>query len=245
MKTETVLEVRRLTKLYKNHRGIRNISFEVQRGEVFGLLGPNGAGKTTAMKILTGLCRPGEGSVRIFGTDPQECFEQAMSKVGCLIEKPEAYEYMSARRNLELSSRYYPEVDTKRIDEVLEMVGLRNYAGEKVKVYSLGMKQRLGLAAALLSRPELVILDEPANGLDIEGMVDIRNLILQLSGDCGITFLVSSHLVHEMELTCSRIGILSEGELIATGTVQDLLQKHPSLEDYFIRRVREDRRFRQ
>lgn len=241
---EKVLEVKNLTKLYKNGRGIRNISFEVNKGDVFGFLGPNGAGKTTAMKVVTGLCRPESGEVRIFGINAGEDYEGAMKSVGCLIEKPEAYEFMSGYSNLEMAARYYEGIDRPRLDEVLEIVGLSNYAHERVGVYSLGMKQRLGLALAILSRPGLVILDEPANGLDIEGMVDIRNIIQRLSREQCISFFISSHLVHEMELTCTRIGILSDGELIAAGTVNELLDTHPSLEDYFIKQVELDRRLK-
>lgn len=242
---ESVLEVKNLTKVYKNARGIRNISFEVNKGDVFGFLGPNGAGKTTAMKVVTGLCRPDSGEVKIFGINTGEDFEGAMKNVGCLIEKPEAYEFMSGYGNLEMAARYYKGIGKPRLEEVLETVGLGKYAHERLGVYSLGMKQRLGLALAILSRPELVILDEPANGLDIEGMVDIRNIIQHLSREQGITFFISSHLVHEMELTCTRIGIISDGNLIATGTVNELLATHSSLEDYFMKQVEQDRRLKQ
>lgn len=242
---EKVLEVKGLTKLYKNGRGIRNISFEVNKGDVFGFLGPNGAGKTTAMKVVTGLCRPDSGDVRIFGINTGVDYEGAMKSVGCLIEKPEAFEFMSGYNNLKMAARYYTGIDRARLEEVLEMVGLSKYAHERAGVYSLGMKQRLGLALAIISRPGFVILDEPANGLDIEGMVDIRNIIQHLSQEQGITFFISSHLVHEMELTCTRIGILSGGELIATGTVNELLNTHPSLEDYFMKQVEQDRRLKQ
>jgi ABC-2 type transport system ATP-binding protein len=244
-KMEKVLEVKGLTKLYKNNRGIRNINFEIYKGDIYGFLGPNGAGKTTTMKMITGLCRAYKGEIKVFGTNISENFEAAMKKVGCLIEKPEAYEYMSGYKNLEMAARYYSDLGKSRIEEVLEIVGLKQYMHERAGVYSLGMKQRLGLAAAILSRPELVILDEPANGLDIEGMVDIRNVITSLAEEYGTTFFISSHLVHEMELTCSRIGIIYDGQLIASGTIEELLQNHPSLEDYFIKQVAEGRRLKQ
>lgn len=238
---EKVLEVKELTKLYRNDRGIRDISFDVYKGDIFGFLGPNGAGKTTTMKTITGLCRADSGNVNIFGHDAFESFEAAMSKVGCIIETPEAYEYMSAYKNLELSLRFYKDIGKSRIDEVLEMVGLEKYKHEKVAGYSLGMKQRLGLASAILSKPELVILDEPANGLDIEGTVDIRNTIISLAKEQKVTFFISSHMIHEMEITCSRIGIIDGGRLVETGEVSELLKSHKSLEDFFIRRIREDR----
>jgi len=238
---ENVLEVKGLTKLYKNGRGIRDISFEVSKGEIFGFLGPNGAGKTTTMKIITGLCRADKGEVKILGFNVFEQYEKAMGKVGCIIETSDSYEYISAYKNLELSSRYYHDIEKSRIDEVLKLVGLHKFKNEKVGNFSLGMKQRLGLASAILSNPELVILDEPANGLDIEGMVDIRNIIKELARKEKITFFISSHLIHEMEITCTRVGIINHGELIKGGFVNDLIDSYTSLENYFMSQVRESR----
>jgi ABC-type multidrug transport system, ATPase component len=238
---ENILEVKGLTKLYKNGRGIKDISFEVSKGEIFGFLGPNGAGKTTTMKIITGLCRADEGSVRISGYNISEQYEKAMQKVGCIIEAPDSYEYISAYKNLELASRFYLDVNSSRINEVLSLVGLEKNKNEKVGNFSLGMKQRLGLAAAILSKPELVILDEPANGLDIEGMVDIRNIIKRLAGEYKTTFFISSHLIHEMETTCTRVGIINQGVLLKVKAVKELLEDNSSLEDYFISQVRESR----
>jgi ABC-2 type transport system ATP-binding protein len=240
---EFVLEVERLTKKYPNRRGVEDITFQVRRGDVYGFLGPNGAGKTTVMKVIANLCQADRGHVRIFGYDIATHFEQAIRKVGFLIEKPEAYEYMSGYRNLELALRYYPQLDKRRIDEVLEMVGLASYKNEKVSNYSLGMKQRLGIAAAILSKPELLILDEPTNGLDIEGMVEIRTLIRKLAEEEQITFLISSHLIHEMELICNRVGIVYNGKMLREGLLADILDgTYASLEDYFVQQVREERR---
>jgi ABC-2 type transport system ATP-binding protein len=239
---EKVLEVKGLSKLYKNKRGISDISFEVNKGDVFGFLGPNGAGKTTTMKIITGMCKADKGEIKVFGLDIISNFEKAMRKVGCIIETSEAYEYLSAFKNLQLLATFYKEIKKERIDEVLEIVGLLKYKFDKVGTFSLGMKQRLGLAGAILSKPELVILDEPANGLDIEGTVDIRNIIKSLSENNGTTFFISSHMIHEMEITCNRIGIIDEGRLIRTGSVAELLKDYASLEEYFIKQVREDRR---
>jgi len=238
---DKVLEVKGLAKLYRNNRGIRDISFEVYRGDIFGFLGPNGAGKTTTMKIITGLCRPDKGSVSIFGIDAFSRFESAMRRIGCIIENPEAYEYMSAYANLRMAAKYYENIIPSRIDEVLELVGLIKYKNEKVAGYSLGMKQRLGIASAILSKPELVILDEPANGLDIEGTVDIRNIITKLACEHGITFFISSHMIHEMELTCTRLGIIDDGRLITTASVNELPEDCRSLEEFFIKQLREDR----
>src|SRR5690606_17846567 len=155
-------------------RGVRDISFEVAKGDIFGFIGPNGAGKTTILKIIMGLIHQDQGSVRILGHNVTEQFEQAIERVGCMIETADAYEYMSAFDNLKLAARFYPELPKSRIDEVLEQVGLTPYKKEKVSGFSFGMKQRLALGSALLSKPELVILDEPTNGLDFEGILDFR-----------------------------------------------------------------------
>jgi len=236
---EKILEVKNLTKIYRNGRGVKDISFDIFKGDIFGFLGPNGAGKTTVMKIVTGLSRADKGEVKIFGYDIAEQFEKAMAKVGCLIETADAYEYMSAYRNLELAARFYKDIKKTRIEEVLQDVGLGQFKNEKVGTFSLGMKQRLGLALAILSEPEFVILDEPANGLDIEGMVDIRNTITHLAREKQRTFFISSHLIHEIELVCNRIGIIINGELTREGRVSELLSdKYSTLEDYYIRQLR-------
>ncbi len=240
---EIVLEAEGLSKKYRNQRGIENISLQVSRGDIYGFFGPNGAGKTTVMKIMANLCKADKGRVRIFGYDVTTQFEFAMQKVGMLIERPEAYEYMSGYKNLELAARFYPHIPKQRIDEVLELVGLSEYKREKVGNYSLGMKQRLGIASAILSKPELLILDEPTNGLDIEGMVEIRELIACLASQERITFFISSHLIHEMELICNRIGIIYNGKLIREGMLAELLNgPYHSLEDYFVNQLREERR---
>lgn len=239
---EKILEVKDLTKLYKNGRGIKEISFDIIKGDIFGFLGPNGAGKTTVMKIITGLSKAEKGSVKIFGHAIDVANEKAMEKVGSLIETAEAYEYMSAYQNLELAARFYKNVDRARIDEVLEDVGLSAVKKEKVTGFSLGMKQRLGLAMAILSQPEFVILDEPVNGLDIEGMVDMRNTILNLAQKKLITFFISSHLIHEIELICNRIGIIINGVLIKEGKVDQLVDgQYRSLEDYYLGQLKEER----
>lgn len=239
---DKVLEVRNLTKVYKNNRGVKNISFDILKGDIFGFLGPNGAGKTTVMKVIAGLCRIDSGAVRVFGHDIQYNFVKAMAKVGCVIETADCYGYLSAYKNLELAARFYIDIPKARIDEVLEIVGLSQFKHEKAADFSSGMKQRLAIASAILSRPEFVILDEPTNGLDVEGMVDIRNTIKRLARENNITFFISSHLIHEIELTCSRIGIINNGELIKEGVVTEILSgNYTTLEDYFINQVREKR----
>lgn len=237
-----IVEIKNLTKTYKNLRGIHQVNMMVQQGDIYGFFGPNGAGKTSVMKIMTGLTRAQQGEVKLFGHDVSTHYEQAMAKVGVLIETAEAYTYMSGRRNLELAARFYPGIRKQRVDEVLEIVGLTPFQHEKVAGYSLGMKQRLGLAAAMLSKPELLILDEPTNGLDIEGMVHIREIIMHLAREERITFLISSHLIHEMELMCNRMGIIHQGRLVREGLVSELAKGSATLEEAYLREINEVRR---
>lgn len=234
---ETVIEISSLTKVYKNERGIRDINLEIHKGDIFGFLGPNGAGKTTAMKVMTGLIKPDSGDVKINGFSILEDFERAMEKVGCIIETAEAYPYLTAYENLKQFARYYKNIDDKRIDEVLELTGLLKYKKEKPRKFSLGMKQRLGIAAAILSRPEVVILDEPLNGLDVEGMIDMRNIIKNLAETEKTTFFISSHLIHDVELTCTSIGVLYDGKLINVDSTKNILNNYASLENYFVSEV--------
>ncbi|WP_297421585.1 ABC transporter ATP-binding protein [Clostridium sp.] len=230
---ESILKVNELTKKYKNGRGIENISFEIEEGDIFGLLGPNGSGKTTTMKIITGLSYADKGSVKILGND---ILEKISREIGCLIEAPAIYEYLTARENLKLAINYYPEIKWPRIDDILTQTGLIKYANEKVKNFSLGMKQRLGLALALVSNPKLVILDEPTNGLDIEGTVEIREIIIK-QAKLGVTFLVSSHIAHEIELMCNKVGIMKEGKLLNISSMENALQECETLEKYFLKQV--------
>lgn len=232
-----VLEIIGLTKTYKNNRGVFELDLDIYEGDIFGFLGPNGAGKTTAMKVMTGMMHPDSGSVKIFGNSISDSFETAIRDVGCIIETAESYSYMSAYENLKLFSRYYPEVDAKRIEEVLEITGILKYKNEKVSNFSLGMKQRLGFACAIVSQPKLIILDEPLNGMDVEGMVEMRKLIKRLAAEKNTTFFISSHLIHDIELTCDRIGIIFEGKLLNVDTTANILKNHASLENYFMNEV--------
>ena len=234
---EKVIEIKNLTKIYKNGRGIKDINLDINRGEIFGFLGPNGAGKTTAMKIMTGLTRQDSGEVKLFGTNISQDFEKVMKKVTCIIETAEAYPYLTAYENLRQVSRYYKDIDDKRIDKVLEVVGLNKFKNEKPKRFSLGMKQRLGIAAAILPKPQLIILDEPLNGLDVEGMIDVRNIIKKLAEDEQTTFFISSHLIHDVELTCNRIGVLFDGKILSVDYTENILNNYASLENYFVSEV--------
>lgn len=234
---EKVIELSDLTKVYSNGRGIHDINLDIYPGDIFGFLGPNGAGKTTAMKIMTGLIKPDRGDVRIFGHSISTAYEKAMAQVGCLIEIAESYPFLSAYDNLKQLSRYYPDIGSKRIDEVLELTGILKYKHEKPKRFSLGMKQRLGLSAAILSRPKVLILDEPLNGLDVEGMIEIRKLILYLATNEATTFFISSHLIHDVELTCNRIGVIFEGKLLSVDKTRNILNNYATLENYFVSEV--------
>jgi ABC-2 type transport system ATP-binding protein len=234
---DKVLEIKGLTKQYKNGRGITDINLEINRGDIFGFLGPNGAGKTTAMKIMTGLMKPDRGDVEILGYSITDNYEKAMKKTGCIIETAESYPFLTAYENLKQFSRYYNDVDDRRIDEVLELTGIIKYKKEKSRNFSLGMKQRLGIAAAILSKPEVIILDEPLNGLDVEGMVDMRNLFKMLAETEKTTFFISSHLIHDVELTCNRIGIIFDGKILSVEYIDNILKNYASLENYFISEV--------
>jgi ABC-2 type transport system ATP-binding protein len=234
MADNTVLEVNGLRKLYGNRRGVSEMTFSLERGDVFGLLGANGSGKTTAMKSICGLC-PYEGEIRIFGEHVRDNAQNAMKKVGCIVDSPTFYGYLSAQRNMELAAMYYRLEDAGgRIERTLETVGLLKYRKDPAEKFSLGMKARLGLALCMLPSPDFMVLDEPLNGLDIEGMAAMRGVILQLADQLGATFLISSHLAAEVEKTCSRVGAMHEGRLLETSPMHEALSEYGSVEDYFL-----------
>lgn len=228
-----------LTKIYKNGRGIKNVSFSLNEGEVFGFLGPNGAGKTTAMKILTGLAKPDSGNAYIYGKSSVDDYEAAMSVgVGAIIESVGLLGHLTACEHLEMQSRFYPEVDSSRIDEALELTGLLKFKNERVKKFSLGMKQRMGIAMAILPNPRVLILDEPYNGLDVEGMVSMREMFMKLAVDEKTTILISSHLIHDVERSCNRVGILYNGAVLGIGSTKEILREYQTMEDYYLEAVR-------
>jgi ABC-type multidrug transport system ATPase subunit len=234
---EAILKVRDLTKMFWNQRGIKGVNLELRRGDIFGLLGPNGAGKTTLLKLITGLIRADRGEVTMFGHRLDESFEPAMARVGCMIESADFHDYINASQYLKLVANYYPGLRSGAIPEALELVGLTPYTYERIKHFSTGMKQKLALAAAVMPDPELVILDEPTNGLDIEGIILFRELVAKLSEEKGITFLISSHMIHELEQLCNRIGVVFEGALVQEGEVSLLLEGGQSLERYYIEQL--------
>jgi ABC-2 type transport system ATP-binding protein len=214
-----VLETTNLTKRYSQRIvAVSDLNLKVRRGEVYGFLGPNGAGKTTTLRMLLGLIRPTGGSALILGAAPGS--PQGLAHIGALVEGFGFYPYLSGRRNLQVIARY-AGVDRSRVDEVLEQVDLTARGGDKFKGYSLGMKQRLGVAAALLKDPDLLILDEPTNGLDPEGMADMRGLIRTL-GQGERSVVLSSHLLGEVEQICDRVGVIQRGELVVEGTIAEL-----------------------
>jgi ABC-type multidrug transport system ATPase subunit len=221
---EQVIKVRGLKKFYGDFKAVDNLDLDVYRGDVFGFLGPNGAGKSTTIRMLLSLIRPSEGTVEIFGKNLTEDRNYILSKIGCIVEKPDFYKYLSAKKNLELLAGVSGvRVTGKKIDELLEFVGLSGRGNDFVKTYSHGMKQRLGLAQALLHDPELIILDEPTTGLDPQGIIDIRNLILYLSKEKGKTVFLSSHILSEMELIATRLAIINKGKTVAQGELNVLL----------------------
>lgn len=234
-----MIKIEKLTKQYSNKRGIHNISFELQDGEILGLLGPNGSGKTTLMKAMLSLIMPDSGKITVDGMDYENNFEGIMAKTGALIEAPAIYKDLSAYRNLYLAARNKDCI--KDIDRVLEVVHLSEYRNEKASRFSLGMKQRLGIAAAMLGNPELVILDEPVNGLDIEGVVEIREYIKAINREYGTTFIISSHIASEIEKLSTKTAVIHEGELISYDDTEDILKLYPSMEDYFLEKIRERR----
>ena len=220
---DIVLQTIGLTKTYGNRLAVQGLNLEVTRGEIFGFLGPNGAGKTTTIRMLLNLIKPTFGEVRLFGERLNANPRKLLPRVGALIEQPSFQSYLSGRDNLIAVGGYTGGVPLQRVDEILEIVGLLERGSDRYSTYSLGMKQRLGVGAALLTDPELIILDEPGNGLDPAGIVEMRELIRKLA-QSGKTIFVSSHIMAEVRQVCTRIGIIRGGHLIATGAVDDLLR---------------------
>ena len=223
--SEPVLVTHSLGKRFGSRWAVRNLELEVRRGDVFGFLGPNGAGKSTSIRMVLSLIRPSEGDVTIFGHPLRTERAAALRRVGGIVERPDFYLYLSAIKNLEVIGSLSGGVPRRRIEEVLDLVGLLARSRDLVKTYSHGMRQRLGIAQSLLMDPELVVLDEPTNGLDPQGMKEVRELIRSLARDRQKTIILSSHLLHEVELVANRMAIIDQGELAVQGTVEELLQR--------------------
>lgn len=224
MAEQAIVQIKNLSKTIGNKKIIKNLSLELHKGEITGFLGPNGAGKTTTIRMMVGLMRPTEGEVWIDGQSVQADFEGSIQKVGVIVENPEMYKYMSGYKNLLHFSRMHKGVSKERIDEVVKQVGMHNRINEKVSSYSLGMRQRLGLAQALLHDPKFLILDEPTNGLDPAGIREFRIYLQKIARENGVAIFVSSHLLSEIELLCDRIAIIQNGELIDIKNVNELQQ---------------------
>ncbi len=225
LEREVVLSAEKLTKRFGKREAVSDVSFDVRVGEVFGFLGPNGAGKTTTIRMLVGLARPDAGRVRIRGLDLARDFERAMAHVGSIVEAPDLYKYLTGRENLLHFSRMLPPGAAERIEELASLVALSERLDDKVSAYSLGMRQRLGIAQALLGNPDILILDEPANGLDPAGIREIRQLVRRLAGERGIAVFVSSHLLSEIEQMCDRVAIIHRGRTLAAAPVAELLER--------------------
>ena len=227
MSSNPIIQLKDLSKHFKSVHAVHDLNLEVFQGDVFGFLGPNGAGKSTTIRMMLSLVIPDAGEIFIFGKKLQEYRTEILKRIGCIIESPDFYLYLSAEKNLELFGKLYGVIPTKnKIHELMELVGLKGREKDKVKTYSHGMKQRLGLAQTLIHDPELIILDEPTTGLDPQGIIDVRQLILRLKNDFGKTIFLSSHLLHEIEQIATRMAIINKGKTVVQGTVSELLSAH-------------------
>lgn len=235
---DTVLGIRNLTKSYGKRLALCDVSVDIYAGEIFGFLGPNGAGKTTLIKAAVGLTRPDKGSVSICGHDLKTQFCEAVRNVGAIIENPDMYSYLTAYQNLEYFAAFYGGIGGDRIWEVLKQVGLEAHAHEKIGRYSLGMRQRLGIAQALLHRPKVLILDEPTNGLDPDGIREIRDLFKAVARDEGTAVFISSHILSEMQLMCDRVGVINHGKLLMVSSLEELT--HAARSDRTVRLKTDD-----
>ncbi|WP_035292867.1 ABC transporter ATP-binding protein [Clostridium sp. KNHs214] len=218
----TVLELKDVHKSFGKTEIIKGISFDVNEGEIYGFLGANGAGKTTTIRMIVGLIKPTSGNIYINGHDVQKDFVKAISSVGCIVENPDMYLDFTGRENLNMFAKLYGNVKKERIDEVIEIIGLKDRIDDKVKKYSLGMKQRLGLGQALLPNPKLLILDEPTNGLDPIGIVDFRNIVKNLVKENNTAVFISSHILGEIEQLCDKVAFIDYGVIKSVELTNDL-----------------------
>lgn len=232
-----ILKTNNLSKRFKHRLVVSDLNLEVEKGQIFGFLGPNGAGKSTTIRMLLSLIAPTSGNFELFGGDWKTQGKKVYSKVGALVEAPDFYLYLSAERNLKILGELNGWISRNRIYEVLDIVRLKDRARDKVKSFSHGMRQRLGIAQAIMCKPELIILDEPTSGLDPEGIKEIRDLIVSLSKDLECTVFLSSHILHEIEQVCTHMGIIDHGKLIVQGEVQNLLRET----DFFVTEVSTDK----
>ena len=218
------LKIEHVNKSYGKKQILHDVCLETNTGEVFGFLGPNGAGKTTLIKLIVGLTTIDDGTISVCGADIEKEFEKAMANIGGIVENPELYKYMTGMQNLKQYANMRKGVTKERIDEVVELVGLSNRINEKVSKYSLGMRQRLGLAQALLHKPKVLILDEPTNGLDPAGIKQLRDILKNVAHNEDVCVFVSSHLMSEMELMCDRVGIIVRGTVKSVQTIDEMIK---------------------
>lgn len=231
---EVVLSVNHLHKKISKKPIIHDITFDVYAGEVFGFLGPNGAGKTTTIRMLVGLASADGGDIRIGGISIRDQFPDAIAQVGCIVENPELYKFLTGRENLEQFARMSGGIPMSRIEEIVRFVDLERAIDDKVKTYSLGMRQRLGIAQALLHRPKILILDEPTNGLDPAGIRELRQFIRRLAEEEGLAVFISSHMLSEIEMMCDRVAIINQGRVISVGLVTELMAQYADQVDWTI-----------
>lgn len=217
-----VLKCDNINKVIKKKQILDNVSFELNEGEILGFIGPNGAGKTTTIKLILGLQSITSGTIKINGFDIQKDFVKAIEKVGAIVENPDFYMYLSGRKNLELIANMYKGIGKERIDEVVKLVGLENRINDKVSKYSLGMRQRLGIAQAIINKPNLLVLDEPTNGLDPEGIKELREFLVKLSKEENMAIFISSHNLAELESFCNKVCIIKSGKVIENTTMEEL-----------------------
>lgn len=222
-----IIETENLTKEYNGTYAVKNVNMNVEKGKIYGLLGKNGAGKTTTMCMLLGLIKPSHGTIKLFGMDAQNNKNKSKiyKKIGSIIETPGFYPQLTGKENLKIFSKIRGDYNPENINKTLKMVNLHTEENKKFKNYSLGMKQRLGLAEALIHEPELLILDEPINGLDPAGIIEIRDLLINITKELGITVFISSHILSEIELLADEIGIINDGQLIKELTKEELTQQ--------------------
>lgn len=232
-----VLEVKKLNKSYGRKKVLNDVSFKIDAGEILGFIGPNGAGKTTTIKLILGLQLIDSGEVIINGYDVKKDFVKAIEKVGAIVENPDAYLYLTGRKNLELIASLYKDITKDRIKEIIKLVGLENRIDDKVSKYSLGMRQRLGIASALLAAPNLLILDEPTNGLDPEGIKELRDLVKKLAQE-GVAILISSHNLAELENFCTNVCIIKNGTVISENKMVDLKKDSESYYEIEVSKIR-------
>lgn len=232
-----ILSLTGISKKISNKIILDNINLSVNKGEIFGFLGPNGAGKTTTIKIITGLMKPSSGKIIINDIDLQKQKVKAISNLGAIVENPSLYGFLSGIDNLKIVAKLRG-VKIKELDYIIDMIGLKDRMKDKVKTYSLGMKERLAIGCALVGNPKLLILDEPTNGLDPEGIIELRNIIKKLSNEHKMTIFLSSHQLNEVEQICTRVAFINKGKIVTIESISDILNISESLEEKYMKLIR-------